>query len=200
MRTLLKLLSLALSPLVLAGCVAGQSLQTTYQAPEAEVQATGPSVALKVTEDRPYVTSGDKPPYFIGKYRAGFGNPWDVSTENNEPLVDILRRDLAIELAALGHPVKDDVPADRQLIVSIRDWNFDGYQNGKFWYELAVSVQSGTGEVLASSIVKDNIGITGSLWTGAKGGFERDMPKIYPEVIRKTIRGNPEISGALAAR
>lgn len=200
MRTLLKLLSLVLSPLVLAGCVAGQSLQTTYQAPEAEVQATGPSVALKVTEDRPYVTSGDKPPYFIGKYRAGFGNPWDVSTENNEPLVDILRRDLAIELAALGHPVKDAIPADRQLIVSIRDWNFDGYQNGKFWYELAVSVQSGTGEVLASSIVKDNIGITGNLWTGAKGGFERDMPKIYPEVIRKTIRGNPEISSALAAR
>jgi hypothetical protein len=198
MRNCLRLFLLPLAPLLLAGCVAGQSLGTDYEAQPAAVPAEGTSVLLKVTEDRPYVTSGDKAPYYVGKYRAGFGNPWDVTTRDNVPLVDVLRGDIAEELVALGHPVKDAPPADRQMSVSIRDWNFDGYQNGEFWYELLVTVQSADGAALASSVVKNRVGITGTLWEGAKGGFERDMPKLYPQVIRQLVRDNPEVSAALA--
>jgi len=195
----MRFVTLVLAPLALAGCVAGQSLETGYEAQPAAVPASGTSVVLRVTEDRPYVKSGDKAPYYVGKYRAGFGNPWDVSTKDNVPLVDILRGDITEELAGLGHPVKDATPADRQIAVSIRDWNFDGYQNGEFWYDLLVTVQAADGAVLATSVVKDRVGITGTLWEGAKGGFERDMPKLYPQVIRKLVRENAEISAALKA-
>lgn len=197
MPNFIRILTLVLSPLVLAGCVAGQSLQTEYAPPAAVAETTGLAVSLTVTDDRPYVKSGEKAPYYIGRYRAGFGNPWDVSTANEEALVSIVRRDIAEELVALGHPLKDAEAADRGLAVSIRDWNFDGYQNGNFWYDLLVTVRSPTGDVLVNSVVKDKIGITGTLWEGAKGGFERDMPKLYPQIIRKLVRENAEVSAAL---
>lgn len=193
----MRYVTLALAPLALAGCVAGQSLGTDYEAQPAAVATGGSSVLLTVIEDRPYVKSGDKAPYYVGRYRAGFGNPWDVSTQDNVPLVDVLRGDIAEELVALGHPVKDSAPADRQMAVSIRDWNFDGYQNGEFWYDLLVTVRAADGAVLVNSVVKDKVGITGTLWEGAKGGFERDMPKLYPQVIRKLVRENAEVSAAL---
>ncbi len=198
MPTFIRSLTLVLSPLVLAGCVAGQSLQTEYEPPAAVAPMTGLAVSLTVTDDRPYVKSGEKAPYYVGRYRAGFGNPWDVSTANEEALVSIVRRDIAEELVALGHALKDAAVADRGLAVSIRDWNFDGYQNGNFWYDLLVTVRSPTGDVLVNSVVKDKIGITGTLWEGAKGGFERDMPKLYPQVIRKLVRENAEVSAALS--
>jgi hypothetical protein len=192
-------MTLALAPMVLAGCVAGQSLGTDYEAGPAVAPVEGTSVVLQVTEDRPYVKSGDKAPYYIGRYRAGFGNPWDVTTKDNVPLVDVLRGDIAEELVALGHPVKEAAPADRQVAVSIRDWNFDGYQNGEFWYDLLVTVRAADGAVLVNSVVKDKVGITGTLWEGAKGGFERDMPKLYAQAIRKLFRDNAEVSAALQA-
>ena len=194
-----RLMTLALAPLVLAGCVAGQSLGTDYEAGPAVAPVEGTSIVLQVTEDRPYVKNGDKSPYYIGRYRAGFGNPWDVTTKDNVPLVDVLRGDIAEELVALGHPVKEAPPADRQVAVSIRDWNFDGYQNGEFWYDLLVTVRAADGAVLVNSVVKDKVGITGTLWEGAKGGFERDMPKLYAQAIRKLFRDNPEVSAALQA-
>jgi hypothetical protein len=197
MPNFIRTLTLVLSPLVLAGCVAGQSLQTEYEPPAAVAETTGLAVSLTVTDDRPYVKSGEKAPYYVGRYRAGFGNPWDVSTANEEALVSIVRRDIAEELVALGHPLKDAAVADRGLAVSIRDWNFDGYQNGNFWYDLLVTVRSPAGDVLVNSVVKDKIGITGTLWEGAKGGFERDMPKLYPQIIRNLVRENAEVSAAL---
>jgi hypothetical protein len=33
---------------------------------------------------------------------------------------------------------------------------------------------------------------------GAKGGFEREMPKLYPGIIRKVVRENDRISEALS--
>jgi len=200
MLKFMRQLTLALAPLVLAGCVAGQSLETGYTAEPAAVPAAdGSSVVLTVTDDRPYVKSGDKAPYYVGKYRAGFGNPWDVTTDDNVPLADVMRGDIAEELAALGHPVRTAPPADRQMAVSIRDWNFDGYQNGEFWYDLLVTVRAADGSVLTNSVITDRVGVTGTLWEGAKGGFERDMPKLYAQAIRKLIRENAEVTAALKA-
>jgi hypothetical protein len=45
--------------------------------------------------------------------------------------------------------------------------------------------------------VSDKIGITGTFWEGAKGGFEREMPKIYPQIIRKIARDNDPVNAAL---
>jgi hypothetical protein len=94
------------------------------------VAANGTAVAVNVHDERPYVKSGDKAPYFIGKYRGGFGNPWDVTTQDKQPLAGLLQRDLATELQALGQRVVAPAEAARMLDVAIMDWNFDGMMDG----------------------------------------------------------------------
>jgi len=188
--------------LMLGGCVVGQSLPTAYTPPAATPPAATDqraSVQVEVNDDRAYVKSGDKPPHYIGKYRAGFGNPWNVYTENDEPLASILLRDLSADLAALGYDARSTAPADRLLAISIVDWNFDGYQNGRMWYELHVTVRDATGNVVATDTVSDETKIKGTFWMGARGGFEREMPKLYAAAVARLVRDNPAISSALRA-
>lgn len=186
--------------LALSGCVVGQSLPTAYT-PPATTLPTGAikqgSVQVEVIDDRAYVKSGDKPSHFIGKYRAGFGNPWNVYTENDEPLASILKRDLTAELGSLGYEVRPAAPSDRRFDVSIIEWNFDGYQNGKMWYELRATVRDGTGNIVASDTVREETQIKGTFWMGAKGGFEREMPKLYAAAVARLVRNNASISTAL---
>lgn len=182
---------------LLGGCVVGQSLPAEYQAPPAAVAAGRAKVAVVVADERTYVKSGDKPPYFIGQYRGGFGNPWDVTTKDKAPLANLLERDLVNEIKSLGYVVVPRADASRVLDVSIADWKFDGMVNGKFWYELHERVMGADGSQLASSNVMDSQVIEGSVWTGAKGAFEAKMPELYAGAIRKLVRENPAIAGAL---
>ncbi len=190
---------LVLCAMGLGGCVVGQSLPANYEAGPAAVAAKGTAVAVAVRDERPYVRSGDKPPYFIGKYRGGFGNPWDVTTKGKQPLASLLERDLGKELQALGYSVVARSGAQRVLDVAIVDWNFDGMVDGKFWYELDAKVFGPDDSQLAGNKVKDGQHIEGSIWTGAKSGFEAKMPELYAGAIRKLVRDNPKISSALAS-
>lgn len=204
MISLLRRASGLLPALALAGCVAGQSLDTAYTPPAPAAPEAGAaakvSVQVAVTDDRSYVKSGDKPPHYIGKYRAGFGNPWNVYTPNDEPLAAVLARDVSMDLVALGYVAKPDAPADRRLAVSIVEWNFDGYQNGKMWYELRAEVRDATGNILATDTVREQSEIKGTFWMGAKGGFEREMPKLYAAAVARLVRDNPAISSAIEGK
>ena len=56
----------------------------------------------------------------------------------------------------------------KTLSISIIEWNFDGYQNGRFWYEIRVDVLNNSGKIVTSSTLKDEVAITGTLLNGAK--------------------------------
>jgi hypothetical protein len=184
----------------LGGCVVGQSLPAGYQATPAAPIGEGTYLSVEVHDERPYVLSGDKPPYFIGKYRAGFGNPWDVTTEGQQPLAGVIERDLSADLRALGYSVVSTAEAQRRLDVAIMDWNFDAMINGKFWYEFRLRVLDAAGTLLTEDTVTDASFIEGSFWTGAKGAFEKQMPDLYAGAIRKIARENAGIIAALDAR
>jgi hypothetical protein len=189
------ILVVSLTAFVLSGCVVGQKLEMDYTAEASQVQEKY-SVKVSVTDDRPYVVSGDKKPWYIGKYRAGFGIPWDVTTDNDQPLADMVAGDVEQALRAKGFAVAAESPK-RVLSVAIKDWNFDGYQDGRFWYELDVAVTDANGTSLASSVVKGDKNIEGTFWEGAKGGFEKQMPGIYDEIMRSIVDNNEEILEAL---
>jgi hypothetical protein len=181
---------------LLVGCVAGQSINLDYN-PEAGGQPKQvKGTRLQVTDERPYVKAGDKNPSYIGHYRAGFGNTWDVSTQNSRPLAKLMEEDLTRELAALGF-VTDGPGAERMLRVSIKDWNFDAYANGKLWYQVEVTVEGPDGAILARSELEDKRVIKGSVLVGAKYAFQREVPDIYRALIRRIVRENPDILKAL---
>lgn len=178
----------------LAGCVVGQELSMDYGKASGEITEAN-SVTVAVTDQRPYVLSGEKNPWFIGKYRGGFGNPWDVSTDNDEPLADVLSR--GISDALLNRGFGSSVDPDRTVSVTIREWNFDGYQNGRFWYDLEVQVDTHGGAAMDPITVNDEKYIDGSFWKGAKGGFEKQMPGLYKQAIDKAITENADVMKAL---
>lgn len=180
------------------GCVVGQSLPTDYEAGPVAV-SNGISVSQKVRDERPYIKNGNKPPYFIGLYRGGYGNPFDVTTKDEQPLALLLERDLAKELLALGYEVVAPSEDAKTLDVAIGEWKFDAMINGRFAYELEVRVLGGDGEVLVKSTVKDAQYLKGSIWTGAKGAVEEKMPELYAGAIRKLVRENPSVSAALTS-
>lgn len=180
---------------LLSACVVGQQLRLDSTPQQEDDLGQGRTVVVAVEDQRPEVVSGEEKPWYIGKYRAALGNPWDVTTEGKVPLADQLAADLVEELASMGFA---SGPGGRQLSVLINEWNFTGYQNGRFWYALEVSALDASGEPVATSSLGDEMEIKGTFTLGARGGFERDMPGIYAGIIAAVVRDNPEIREALA--
>jgi len=181
----------------LSGCVAGQSIQMSYVPVSQPVASLNIAVAVQVSDDRPFIVSGNKAPSYLGHYRAGFGNTWDVNTKDKKPLATMIQSDLSADLQSLGFSVGPQESAMRIVKVSIIDWNFDTYLNGKFWYDCRVVVLDPQGRKLSEQQLRDTVVIEGSFWTGAKYAFERAMPIIYRSIIRKMVRESPVTLAAL---
>lgn len=188
---------LVIAAIVLSGCVVGQSLDMNYQATADSNVGGGKAVMANVTDARPFVTSGDKAPHFIGQYRAGIGIPYDVSTDGDVPLADLIERDIAKDLSSLGFAAGN---SGRKLNITIDDWNFDTYQNGRFTYTFALSVLNAKGSTLATSKVSDEVTVKGNFWTGGKGSFEKAMPQMYRDAIIALVRDNDKVLSALSGK
>jgi hypothetical protein len=182
--------------LTLSACVAGQSIDFKY-APAADVaKVRERQVSVAVDDRRPYVVSGEKAKAYIGHYRAGFGNTWAVTTLGDRPLAEVMQGDLNTLLAAKGFKTAS---AGKTLAVTVRDWNFDTYINGKFWYEIGVQVKKADGTVAASQVFTDQVIINGNIMTGARFAFEDEMPKVYAKIMRRIVEGDTGIRTALEA-
>jgi len=185
--------------LSLSACVAGQHIDLRYQPQGQAANARLNAVALRVSDQRSYVTDGDKKPWYIGHYRAGFGNTFDVSTRGKVALAEQLRADLQKELDGLGYgylePGQGQAP--RTLEVEIRDWNFDAAINTRVWYELKATVRDAAGKVVAQDQIRNQEVVKGNLLTGAKSAMEKNLPLIYGKVVQELVRDNPRISTAL---
>lgn len=154
-------------------------------------------VFLSVIDQRKFVLSGDKSPSFLGKFRAGFADIKDVYTETKVPLADHLKQDLLKELRSLGFEEQASKDS-RSITVTIQDWNSDGFVNVNFWYEVAVSVASPEGNVLARSVIKGERQLKGNFFMGGGlGAIQEGMPIVYGEIIKALVRDNEEVFAAL---
>lgn len=190
-----KLLLLCLIPLLTA-CVAGQEIALHY-IPEStqKLSATQIPVNLTVKDARPFVLDHDKAPSYLGHYRGGFGNTWDVTNLNEMPLADQLAIDMTKELRALGCSIIG-TGSGKSITVTINNFNFDAMINGEFWYDFNIKVAE-NGRTLSESNVKDSAIISGSFWVGAKYDMEREIPNYYGQIIKTLIRANPDAQKAL---
>ena len=194
----LRNINLLLITFFISGCVAGQTINMDYDDfQQTESKKYQGDIVVRVNDDRPYILNGDKDPSYIGHYRAGFGNTWDVKTESKEPLRIVISSDLQHKLQSLGFRVVSEGEKNKVLIVSILDWNFDAYINGKYWIDCIVEVHGNEENTLTTHQVKNNGVIKGSFWVGAKYAFENELPRIYSETIDKIIYEKPEILESL---
>ena len=183
---------------MMAGCVVGQKIPLTYTPEQMDAtQGVGTfPLSVTVADNRPYVASGDKGASFIGKYRSGFGIPYDVNTEGKTPLAQAIQRDLTADIRKAGFTVVPSATAERWVEVSILDYNFDCYQNCRVWIRLEMQVRDASGTVLYSKDLVDDREISGGAF-GPKYVVEEEIPKRYGAMIRNIVRGDAEAMAAL---
>ena len=184
----------------LSACVACQSIDLKYAADSTQKVGNGTPIAVQVKDERPYVQNKNKTPDYIGSYRAGFGNKWDVSTKHDLPLAQIMEKDLTQELTDSGFAVKSFDAAVKKVQVLIKDWNFDTYINGRFTYAIDVNAIGDSGSPISHKTLHDEVVIEGNLMTGAKSAFEEEIPKIYNKILRQIISDDSALVSALQAQ
>ena len=178
----------------LPGCVARQAIRLQHAPGTVANLSSSKTVAVEAKDDRDFIVSGNKQPSYLGHFRAGFGNTWDVNNSGYRALAAQFKDDIVAELKA--HGIKTVASGERKIQVDIKDWNFDTYMNGKLWYDISVVVTDGGGMVLATTSIKAETVIRGSFWIGPAVAFKREVPKVYSGII-KEILGKNEIQKAL---
>jgi hypothetical protein len=86
---------------LLGGCAVAQKIR--YHDAELTINASG-NIMIAVTslDGRPYIKKGGKDKTYIGTFRGGFGNPFDVSTESHKPLADDITSGICASLQKKG--------------------------------------------------------------------------------------------------
>lgn len=122
--------------LMLSACAFGNEYNYATATPLLEAEGTN-SVTVAISDQRPYVLSGDKTPDFVGLQRGGYGNPFDVTTAGEQPFAAQFSGAIATALSARGYqaistPIAPGTPADkvpfetdRLLYVAMREWKSD---------------------------------------------------------------------------
>jgi hypothetical protein len=163
-----------------SGCAVGN--RYAYHSVVAEPRLSGRTAVTIATHDqREYVRNGNKDPQFVGLQRGGFGNPFDVRTEDDRPLADAMTDALVATLARRGFRATavavtpalkaDEVfrrlaagGAPRGLLLTLQEWKSDTMMNVALIYDVTLVVLDQGGAVLASKRIagRDNLG--GDAW------------------------------------
>lgn len=186
---------LSLVSLLMWGCAEKQKVDMGYVPTKKESAAEYQRANLAINDLRDFVVNGKKDPSYIGFYRSGFGVPYDVNTKDNTALSKLLEKSIESEMAALGF-VKDGANK-KTLNISVTKWKFEAFQDAVFEYALDVRVLDASGKQIEKTRVENKISIEGDFWSGGKGGVQRDMPKIYQNIINNVLKDNKTILSAL---
>ena len=167
------ILFLSLATLI-SGCAIGNKYDYRTANPTIEAEGTR-TVGVAVSDQRPYVLSGDKTPDFIGLQRGGYGNPFDVSTVSGAPMTVDMTAALVTALQARGYQAvpmslspgqePDRLPdgADRVLFLKVREWKSDVFGQVTMHWDLEAQVLDAGLRPLASNAIKEVRG------TGTRG-------------------------------
>lgn len=195
--------------ILLQGCAVGNkynfsNVNVDLQVASAKVK----QVVVATSDQRKAVISSECAPTYVGMQRAGFGNPWRVSTESGLPLADDVTKAVTEALSKKGYnslPVyvkyTDDQTsilkllkerkAERTLLFIIKKWESDTYTNIGLDYEVELSVYSAELVKLASVSIAENKTLPGSAWDPPKAA-RREVPIAFKKVI-ETLLNDPKV-------
>jgi hypothetical protein len=187
---------------LLSGCVVGQKIDYTGPIPKLDKNGDK-TVAVGVHDQRPYVKNGEKNPRYVGTFRAGFGNPWDVETKSNNPLSQDMRGVLVNALKNAGYkavPLEiafsdsketvlvkfKDSAADRFLLLTLDKWRNDSYCDTGLYYDAALTIYDRDLKQLAESRVSGEKNVGGNCFDPASHAKEA-VPKAFQELLEKLL-------------
>ena len=171
-KSVARVIALVCVAAALGGCAFGQKI--TYSDTVADFEAKGnKSVAVAVHDERPYVVTGDKQASFVGLSRGGFGNPFDILTTSGAPLSNEMSASVTHSLADRGFKASTvqvaasqsrratmeqlhGSGAERQVLISLKEWKSDKYVRTSLTYDVTVKVMDAGGEELATATFNGN--------------------------------------------
>jgi len=204
------ILGIALLGLLLGACVAGNTHTFNYVPAERSEVGQGRVVLVFAVDDqRPYILSGDEPPYFVGEQRSGYGIPFNVTTSDRRPFTDVVQQTVQRDLEAAGFRVttsKDkagdvasavrNANASRALKIVMREFKSDTYNNINVDYDFDAIVYDADGKELARNTVAGEDVLQGSFMNPPKAAKQKVPPYFY-EKMHALVTGDAEIVAAL---
>lgn len=151
---------------VLGGCALGQSVRYTEANPQLTLQGDR-VVAVIVHDQRADVLSDDVEPNWVGELRSIAGIPYDVTTDNEQPLADNMARALAKALGRRGFEATPlavpysatrsgviqravNTGTERIVLLTLNRYGTDTYFGTSLNYDVRLSILDGQGNLLAS--------------------------------------------------
>lgn len=197
-------LVLLVGALMLSACAIGN--QYDYRSMTPPVAAKGEkSVAVAITDERPYIVSGDKPPSFIGLQRGGYGNPFDVNTVSGQPMISDMADGLVRTLKSRGFDARKmatqpgrllkapSTEDDRTLHIALLEWKSDVFSQITLNWNMIVRVFDASGAVLAEVSDQGQQGVGGGAFQDEKSRLTIAAANTkFAELLNK-----PEIKAAL---
>lgn len=193
----------------LSACAFGRQHALHTARPRLEEAADkGAWVALAVHDQRKEIISGEKEPDFVGLSRGGYGNPFDVTTENDGPLAQNVAESMKNGLQAAGfratvvlvahsrspaqvHSKLSAVGASRLLLVRIDRWKSDAYMTTGLDFDLTAAVMDREGNVLGRAVQHGHDAIGGAGSSGDRGAVQALETKL------ELLLNSPKIQSAL---
>jgi hypothetical protein len=182
--------------ILLAGCVAmfaGCASRNAVRLEYTPVTQTMPKLAAKtfnvsVDDQRTYEWRQRQPPSYLGTVRGAGAAVTNVFNEDDRSLAEQVGKDLRRELRSLGLIESHASPVAR-ISVRVLEWNIHAATPARYLYIAEISVADRKGNVLQSSMIRDEKELGGSV--------PEDLSEFYAGFIRKLVRENPVILAAL---
>jgi hypothetical protein len=197
--------------LFLGGCAVGQKIR--YNDAGLELNASGNIQVAVATQDcRAYVKDGEKDRMYVGNFRGGFGNPWDLSTESGKPLADDMSTVICASLEKKGfactpvsvEPNESQIQitsklkaanAKSMILLTINEWLSSTYQNTGLTYDLVLTIMDNQGSKLAGKSVKGEDELGGSFWNPPAHAKDA-VPQAYKKKL-ELLLNDAEVISAL---
>ena len=139
----------------LSACAVGNTVDYRDVVPPLGVKSAQ-TVAVEAKDQRPYVLRNDNTPQWVGMVRGGFGNPFGVHTQSDQPLADDLTKAAIASLQADGvKAMPAGTRTDRTLTITVKDWKSDSMYTTSIYFDAVAEVRDGAGNSLAKNAVND---------------------------------------------
>lgn len=160
---------------------------------------------IYVSDQRPYILSGDKSADFVGLVRGGYGNPFDFSTASGNSLAKDLGLSLQKNLSSSNGVAtfieKTAITTQnsnncKTVVLEIAEWKIDSMIDAWFMVDAKLSIYSNRGEILASKKHVTKHDVDGSFWAplpAARENFIRESEKALAALLSQ-----PEVAKSLS--